>query len=847
MITVNGSVFAIHGGSGEPLWLQPSPHNALLHDNRDPHERIRSATACTIDPTDGSMYIFKFDNRTNMFMVVGGLNDTISKLVRAGWTNGIIDNTEVVITTNKRDRFFAMDAANGATDWMEKDGDAVDGSIEMLLPIHGTRTEYSLHVFNASTGRNEVLCDFSFADYSSPNDVTVPFLTADPHLSLRRSAKVLYLYHDKLRRKLWEREFPDDIAHVLRPVARRKSHVLHRVLVEFGDAHSPSSDLTQRLALLPAITDDGTFYLMPTYSAPRGITHEQPSSGAVVVVEDADMEDRPWGFFAELIERYPMTPIDPSSLPPDQPPAPIDTPTPTPAPVPAPPPPPPLSFLQEHGDALVTLVISIVFAGVVAFVVSRSASKPLPQPNPAPTPQVEPALVPNPPSSRNSSGSIRMIPSDHILSVSSTASLPRTQSLDMGEPLVIGRFRDVGSLRIDLEAIIGHGSHGTSVYIGEFEKQKVAVKCIVKHQFALAEAELDSLLKVHHKNVIRFFYYHASNDFVYIALQFCIANLEQMVTRHSLPVEVQAMLEGLDRKRLLLGMFKGLAEIHALNLVHRDIKPHNILITPELNAVISDFGLSKILPVAQSSFTDPGHGTRGWSAPEVQFSVTTRSTRAVDMFSSGLVAHYVTYAIHPFDPPSYAVAATSPLYFIKREQNIHDANYESVVQTDQIDFDFVTALIAHDAKARLSAKEALLHPFFWPVDRRMHFLLDVSDRLETEVAATSVLLATLETFRQDACGFDWRQVIDPPLYKDMCDRRSYKNTFAQLLRAFRNKKHHYHEMDQPLKDLVGSMPHGYFAYFHTRFPMLFMACYRFVRASNLHLEHQFRGYYDTDQ
>jgi hypothetical protein len=33
---------------------------------------------------------------------------------------------------------------------------------------------------------------------------------------------------------------------------------------------------------------------------------------------------------------------------------------------------------------------------------------------------------------------------------------------------------------------------------------------------------------VHHKNIIRFFYFHSSDDFVYIALQFCVANLEQV-------------------------------------------------------------------------------------------------------------------------------------------------------------------------------------------------------------------------------------------------------------------------------------------------------------------------------
>ena len=56
------------------------------------------------------------------------------------------------------------------------------------------------------------------------------------------------------------------------------------------------------------------------------------------------------------------------------------------------------------------------------------------------------------------------------------------------------RFRELGSLIVDQESVIGRGSHGTSVYLGEFERQRVAVKSIVKHQFALAEAEVRIVL-----------------------------------------------------------------------------------------------------------------------------------------------------------------------------------------------------------------------------------------------------------------------------------------------------------------------------------------------------------------
>ena len=163
------------------------------------------------------MYIYKFDNKTSTFIVAAELNRTISKLVSSSWTSAWIGGTEVVITTAKTERLFAIDASSGQTDWMELDGDAKDGSVNFALPLHGTRTQYSLRVYNMTSKLSVVLCDFRFADYTSPESAVVPFAIAQPHLRLRRSSRVMYMYDTKARRKVWEVDMGDDIAHVLQP------------------------------------------------------------------------------------------------------------------------------------------------------------------------------------------------------------------------------------------------------------------------------------------------------------------------------------------------------------------------------------------------------------------------------------------------------------------------------------------------------------------------------------------------------------------------------------------------------------------------------------------------------
>lgn len=154
--------------------------------------------------------------------------------------------------------------------------------------------------------------------------------------------------------------------------------------------------------------------------------------------------------------------------------------------------------------------------------------------------------------------------------------------------------------------------------------------------------------------------------------------------------EVHALRSNVSFPSIFRQILGGISHLHSLNIVHRDIKPQNILIskaklakgklTPRI--LISDFGLGKRLADGQSSFHNtfiPGGsgpaGTVGWRAPECllanqesylidqqgdwqrpdQKSVSSvhpdsiRVTRAVDIFSAGCVFYYIiSEGQHPF-------------------------------------------------------------------------------------------------------------------------------------------------------------------------------------------------------
>ncbi|MFO0896928.1 MAG: protein kinase [Pirellulales bacterium] len=97
----------------------------------------------------------------------------------------------------------------------------------------------------------------------------------------------------------------------------------------------------------------------------------------------------------------------------------------------------------------------------------------------------------------------------------------------------------------------------------------------------------------------------------YIAMELMTGqNLEDLVRK-------QGPLEPVDAIRKALDVLEGLAEVHRLGLVHRDVKPSNCFLEPDGRVKIGDFGLSKSLLVS-TNLTQTGRflGTPQYASPE---------------------------------------------------------------------------------------------------------------------------------------------------------------------------------------------------------------------------------------
>lgn len=189
--------------------------------------------------------------------------------------------------------------------------------------------------------------------------------------------------------------------------------------------------------------------------------------------------------------------------------------------------------------------------------------------------------------------------------------------IDLGEGEV-----KIGKITFNSGNVLGKGCEGTFVFRGTFEKRNVAVKRLLPECFTLADREVSLLRESDaHENVVRYFCTEQDRQFKYIAVELCAATLQDYIEGGKLSNELKRQISVLD---VLRQATNGLSHLHSLNIVHRDIKPQNVLLSlPNaynmVRAMISDFGLCKKLNFGKTSFSRRSGitGTEGWIAPEM--------------------------------------------------------------------------------------------------------------------------------------------------------------------------------------------------------------------------------------
>jgi serine/threonine protein kinase len=194
--------------------------------------------------------------------------------------------------------------------------------------------------------------------------------------------------------------------------------------------------------------------------------------------------------------------------------------------------------------------------------------------------------------------------------------------------------------RYQLEERIASG--GAAIVWRAFDdvlSRSVAIKLLHPHLATDATTverfRLESInaARLSHPNVVAIYDTGQEADLVYLVMEFVDGPSLREILRDNGPLD-PAVVAALGEQ-----VAKALGEAHAHGVVHRDVKPANILLTRDGVAKVTDFGIAKALAGNQSTLTSPGTvvGTAAYVAPE-QLEGRNVDVRA-DVYALGVVLY----------------------------------------------------------------------------------------------------------------------------------------------------------------------------------------------------------------
>jgi len=210
-------------------------------------------------------------------------------------------------------------------------------------------------------------------------------------------------------------------------------------------------------------------------------------------------------------------------------------------------------------------------------------------------------------------------------------------------PEMLGRLG-----RYDIERVIGSGGMGIVLKAHDAELNRpIAIKLLAPHLAHVGAArerfarEGRAAAAVMHEHVVAIYDVECEGKTPFLVMQYVPGRSLQMRVDDDGPLAVEEIL------RIGIQAASGLAAAHRQGLVHRDVKPSNILLENQVErAVLTDFGLARAIDDASLTQTGILAGTPHYMSPE-QASGGVIDCRS-DLFSLGAVLYFMATGHPPF-------------------------------------------------------------------------------------------------------------------------------------------------------------------------------------------------------
>lgn len=240
--------------------------------------------------------------------------------------------------------------------------------------------------------------------------------------------------------------------------------------------------------------------------------------------------------------------------------------------------------------------------------------------------------------------------------------------------------------RFRIEQVLGSGGMGTVYKVLDEESNSTFAVKVLKPEISSSrvavkrfEQEVESASKLSHSNLVSV-YSHGSTETgsPYLVMDYYEGDsLAALLNK-------QEKLDGKDALELFIQLGKALSHAHKKGVIHRDIKPTNVIISKSDEDIfiprIVDFGIAKVLPTSNRetlNFTETGEvfGSPEYMSPEqcMGFSIDQRS----DVYSFGCLMYETLTGKTPF-------AGQNPIQLVVKHINEDVEGFKPAFKKDKI-------------------------------------------------------------------------------------------------------------------------------------------------------------------
>ena len=212
------------------------------------------------------------------------------------------------------------------------------------------------------------------------------------------------------------------------------------------------------------------------------------------------------------------------------------------------------------------------------------------------------------------------------------------------------------------QGVLGEGTFGVvTKAVHSQTRAVVAIKKLRSRAFSKEGTgvatlrEIMLLQELRHENVIDLIEVFVHHGAISLVFEYCTADLEAVIK------DREVLLDPPRIKGYLLGTLRGLAHCHESWVLHRDLKPGNLLLTPDGDVKLADFGLARLFGSPERKYTGQVV-TRWYRAPEILFGAKFYGP-SVDLWSVGCIFAELLTRV-PYFPGETDIAQLSKVFTV---------------------------------------------------------------------------------------------------------------------------------------------------------------------------------------